>query len=59
VCERFFRAVQKGHEGEIEETSAALQALLRDQFQELAEDRDAAGADLLPAVTCGPDSAAP
>ena len=57
VCEQFFRAVQKGHEGEIEETSATLQALLRDQFQELAEDRDAAGADLLPAVTCGPGSA--
>jgi hypothetical protein len=39
VCDRFFRAVLKGHEGEIEETSVALQDLLRDQFVELSEDR--------------------
>ena len=43
VCERYFRAVQKGQEAEIEESAAALQALLRDQFQEIAEDRAAAG----------------
>jgi hypothetical protein len=50
VCEQFFRAVQKGHESEIEETGAALQGLLRDQFQEIAEDR--AAADDLAAGCC-------
>ncbi|MDX9835453.1 MAG: hypothetical protein RBT36_09645, partial [Desulfobulbus sp.] len=50
VCELFFRAVQKGHESEIEETGAALQGLLRDQFQEIAEDR--AAADDLAAGCC-------
>jgi hypothetical protein len=53
ICDRFFRAVHKGHEGEIEETSVALQDLLRDQFAEIAEDRLTAGPDdgipLLPA----------
>ncbi|MDD2463962.1 MAG: GTPase/DUF3482 domain-containing protein [Desulfobulbus sp.] len=39
VCDRFFRAIHKGHEGEIEETSVAVQDLLRDQFIEIAEDR--------------------
>ena len=39
VCDRFFRAIHKGHEGEIEETSVALQDLLRDQFVDIAEDR--------------------
>ena len=43
MCERSFRAVQRGQEAEIEESAAALQALLRDQFQEIAEDRAAAG----------------
>ncbi len=45
VCDRFFRAVHKGHEGEIEETSLALQDLLRDQFAALAEDRQAVVTD--------------
>jgi GTP-binding protein EngB required for normal cell division len=45
VCDRFFRAIQKGHEGEIEETSVALQDLLRDQFLEIAEDRAGGEAD--------------
>ena len=45
ICDRFFRAVHKGHEGEIEETSVALQDLLRDQFSEIAEDRQTAGPD--------------
>jgi hypothetical protein len=45
ICDRFFRAVHKGHEGEIEETSVALQDLLRDQFAEIAEDRQTAGPD--------------
>jgi hypothetical protein len=40
ICDRFFRAIRKGHEGEIEETSVALQDLLRDQFLEIAEDRN-------------------
>ncbi|MGD9947701.1 MAG: GTPase/DUF3482 domain-containing protein [Desulfobulbus sp.] len=39
VCDRFFRVIQKGHEGETEEASVALQDLLRDQFIEIAEDR--------------------
>lgn len=39
VCDRFFRAIHKGHEGEIEETSVVLQDLLRDQFFDIAEDR--------------------
>jgi len=39
VCDRFFRAIPKGHEGEIEEKSVALQDLLRDKFIEIAEDR--------------------
>lgn len=56
VCERYFRAVQKGQEAEIEETAAALQALLRDQFQEIAEDRAAAGE--LAAGGCAPTGAA-
>jgi hypothetical protein len=56
VCERFFRAVQKGQEAEIEESAAALQALLRDQFQEIAEDRAAAGE--LAAGGCAPTGAA-
>ncbi|MGE4559122.1 MAG: DUF3482 domain-containing protein, partial [Desulfobulbus sp.] len=43
VCERFFRTIQKGHEGEIEEASVALQDLLRDQFLEIAEDRAGGG----------------
>ncbi|MCL2459424.1 MAG: GTPase/DUF3482 domain-containing protein [Desulfobulbus sp.] len=44
VCDRFFQAVRKGHEGELEEASVALQDLLRDQFVEIAEDRLPAGA---------------
>ena len=56
VCERYFRAVQKGQEAEIEESAAALQALLRDQFQEIAEDRAAAGE--LAAGGCAPTGAA-
>ena len=39
VCDRFFQAARKGHEGEMEEASAALQELLRDQFAAIAEDR--------------------
>jgi hypothetical protein len=39
VCDRFFRAVRKGREGEIEEASLALQDLLLDQFAAIAEDR--------------------
>ena len=56
VCEQFFRAVQKGQEAETEESAAALQALLRDQFQEIAEDRAAAGE--LAAGGCAPTGAA-
>lgn len=43
VCDAFFRAVQKGQEDEIEETMMDLQDLIRDQLQEIAEDRAAAG----------------
>jgi len=43
ICARFFRAVRRGHDGEIEEASMALQALLRDQFVEIAEDRALTG----------------
>jgi hypothetical protein len=43
VCDRFFRAVRNGHEGEVEEASVALQDLLRDQFLEIAEDRSEGG----------------
>jgi len=43
VCDRFFQAVRKGHEGEMEEASIALQDLLRDQMVEIAEDRLPAG----------------
>lgn len=39
IADRFFRAVRKGHEGELEEASVALQDLLRDQFIDIAEDR--------------------
>jgi len=49
VCDRFFRAVLKGHEGEIEETSVALQDLLRDQFLGLSEDRALLGVEGDPA----------
>lgn len=38
ICDRFFRAIHKGHEGEIEESSVALQDLLRDQFLVLIDD---------------------
>ncbi len=44
ICDHFFRAVQKGQEGVLEEASVALQDLLRDQLQEISEDRAAAGA---------------
>ncbi|WP_310601022.1 GTPase/DUF3482 domain-containing protein [Desulfobulbus sp.] len=43
ICDRFFQAVRKGHEGELEEASMALQDLLRDQFVDIAEDRLPAG----------------
>ncbi len=39
VCDRFFRAIHKGHESELEECSLALQDLLRDKFIDIAEDR--------------------
>ncbi|MCL2790505.1 MAG: GTPase/DUF3482 domain-containing protein [Desulfobulbus sp.] len=39
ICDRFFQAVRRGHEGELEEASVALQDLLRDQFAAIAEDR--------------------
>jgi len=39
ICDRFFRAVRKGNEGEIEEASLVLQDLLCDQFALIAEDR--------------------
>jgi hypothetical protein len=45
ICDRFFRAVLKGNEGEIEEAAVALQDLLRDQFIDIAEDRAASGTD--------------
>lgn len=48
TCDRFFRAVHKGHEGEIESASVALQDLLRDQFVGIAEDRAAAGQCAVP-----------
>jgi GTPase len=39
ICVRFFQTVCKGHEGEMEEASSALQDLLLDQFTAIAEDR--------------------
>ena len=39
ICDRFFRAVRKGNEGEVEEASVVLQDLLCDQFALIAEDR--------------------
>nr|WP_320010167.1 GTPase/DUF3482 domain-containing protein [uncultured Desulfobulbus sp.] len=39
VCDRFFRAISKGSEAEIEESSMALQDLLRNQFIDIAEER--------------------
>jgi len=43
LCGQFFRSVQQGREGLIEETSLALQQLLCEQLQEISEDRDLAG----------------
>ena len=43
ICDHFFRSVQKGQEAEIEEASMALQDLLRDQLQEISEDKAIAG----------------
>jgi hypothetical protein len=49
VCDRFFRAILKGNEGEIEESSVDLQDLLREQFIKIAEDRvGTKGQPLLP-----------
>ncbi|WP_306548204.1 GTPase/DUF3482 domain-containing protein [Desulfobulbus sp.] len=45
ICDRFYRAALKGRGGEIEETSAALQDLLCDQFLDIAEDRATGNAD--------------
>jgi hypothetical protein len=45
ICSHFFRSVQKGQEGLIEEASATLQDLLREQLQEISEDRAQACAD--------------
>ncbi len=45
ICTHFFRSVQKGHEGLLEEASLALQELLREQLQEISEDRAQAGCD--------------
>lgn len=45
ICEHFFSSVQKGQEGDIEEASLALQDFLREQLQEISEDRLATGAD--------------
>lgn len=39
ICDRFFRAIHRGHEGEIEEAAVALQDLLRDQFIRIADDQ--------------------
>jgi hypothetical protein len=43
ICDHFFRTVQKGQGGAIEEASLALQDLLREQLQVISEDRMAVG----------------
>ena len=43
ICDSFFRSVQKGQEGEIEEASMALQDLLREQMRKIAEDKASGG----------------
>ncbi len=45
ICDHFFRSVQKGQGGEIEEASLVLQDLLREQLHEISEDRLAVGTD--------------
>jgi len=47
ICDHFFRFAQKGQGGEREEASLILQDLLREQLQEISEDRLAVGADEL------------
>lgn len=51
LCAQFFRSVQQGREGLIEETSLALQELLREQLLEISEDRDQASGDEPPSFT--------
>jgi len=45
TCAHFFRSMQKGQDGLLEEASLALQELLREQLQEISEDRSQAGYD--------------
>lgn len=45
ICDAFFRSVQKGRDGEIEEATLALQDLLRDQLQDISDDRNPADED--------------
>ena len=45
ICDHFFLSVQKGQGGAIEEATRVLQDLLREQLQEISEDRLAVDAD--------------
>ena len=45
ICDHFFRSVQKGQSGAIDEASHVLQDFLLEQLQEISEDRLAVGAD--------------